>query len=292
MSRPERLKALAQLTRLPAGFTAASNILAAQFIASGGNPVWPEALLLVLASLALYHAGMVLNDCFDFATDARERPARPLPAGLFPRRGAWLLGWGLLLGGLAAAAAAGPRALAVATLLAALVVAYDGFFKGTRLGPLAMAACRYTNWLLGFSLVALGTEQLLLALPIGLYIVGVTTLGRQETGTPARVGIAMAALALAAAMVVILVLWWRGTLSFPWLPLVILPAGGYLLWRHLRLMIRGDAGAVRGLMTVLILGVIPLDALLVLGAGLPWQALAVLALLVPARLLARAIYVT
>ena len=292
MPVPGTLTAFAQLVRLPAGFTALSNIVAAQLVAHGGAPPWGVTAVLALASLAIYHAGMVLNDCFDYAEDARDRPARPLPAGRIGRTAAWALGFGLLAAGVVLAATAGSRSLAVAAALAALVVGYDAVLKHTALGPAAMAGCRYGNWLLGLSTVPFAPAALLVALPIGLYIAAVTTLGRQETGTPARAGIALAAVGIIAAATALVLLWAAGILPNVGAAAAAAAAGSWLVWRHLRLWQRPDAAGVRRLMTVLILGVIPLDAVVVLGAGLPLHALGVLALLVPARLLARVVYVT
>src|SRR5689334_7189991 len=36
---------------------------------------------LIVASAALYTAGIMFNDLFDYEVDARERPYRPLPSG-------------------------------------------------------------------------------------------------------------------------------------------------------------------------------------------------------------------
>jgi 4-hydroxybenzoate polyprenyltransferase len=176
-----------QLLRAGNVFTALSNILAGYLLAGG---TWQPAgplLLLLLASAALYLAGMVLNDVFDLEIDQAERPERPLPSGRIEPRVAKLVGWVLLVDGLTAAGLAawllgswGP--LLVALLLAAAIVAYDALLKGTRCAPVAMGACRALNVLLGASGVAahLGGAWFYAAV-LGLYTAGLTLLARNES---------------------------------------------------------------------------------------------------------------
>ncbi|HEY5720255.1 MAG TPA: UbiA family prenyltransferase, partial [Gammaproteobacteria bacterium] len=171
-----------QLVRLPAVFTAFANVLAAQLIVSGGRPDPATLLALLGASGCLYLAGMALNDCCDLELDRRERPGRPLPSGQLPLRGAWALGLGLLVAGVALAALAGVAAFTVALTLAVLIVLYDGWLKAGPLGPPAMAACRYANWLLGLAPAGLTAASWLLPLPLFAYVLGLTWLSRGETG--------------------------------------------------------------------------------------------------------------
>lgn len=83
--------------------TAVADIMAgaaiAGFLSDLDGLVW-----LVLATLGLYGGGVVLNDVFDAHLDAVERPERPIPSGRVPLRHAALLGAGLLICGVAAAA--------------------------------------------------------------------------------------------------------------------------------------------------------------------------------------------
>ena len=135
--------------------------------------------------MAIYAAGIALNDVFDYEIDLRERPGRPLPSGRVSRRfAAWL-------GGTAAAARPGPgraerlgrRALVVAALLAACVLAYDAGLKRTVLGPEVMGACRGLNLLLGMSQAPElgGPVAWLAAVALALFVAGVTWISRSET---------------------------------------------------------------------------------------------------------------
>ena len=106
---------------------------------------------------------MVLNDVFDFAIDAKERPFRPLPSGQIglrdgPRR--WLhaagAGRGRRLAGRAVCRVrAGGDSVAERRWWRRCwrlrVLLYNGFLKLTPLGPLGMGLCRFLNVLLGMS---------------------------------------------------------------------------------------------------------------------------------------------
>ncbi len=186
--------------RLPNVFTALADVtMGYLFVRHELTPVEAFACLAAASGL-LYTAGIVLNDVFDIDIDREERPERPLPSGaiawsLARAFGFILLGLGVVaawIGGLAfaAEAAAAPwRSGLVATLLAGLIVLYNTWLKRTPLGPLGMGACRFANVLLGMSLAAThtagwplgyGPAELLAAGGIGVYIVGVTWLARNE----------------------------------------------------------------------------------------------------------------
>jgi 4-hydroxybenzoate polyprenyltransferase len=121
-----RIKPYLQLVRLPNVFTAAADSLAGWLLVRGTLAEPRRWVPLVLASMAIYAAGIALNDYFDYATDLAERPGRPLPSGRVSRRFAAVLGWTLLLLGPVLAALSGSAtSLAVASLLSLCVLAYD-----------------------------------------------------------------------------------------------------------------------------------------------------------------------
>ncbi|CAL9580155.1 hypothetical protein SUDANB58_05019 [Streptomyces sp. enrichment culture] len=189
-SGSSRASAWAELLRLPALFTVPGDVLAGA--AAAGAPAGPRALLAIGSSLCLYEAGMALNDWADRAEDAAERPHRPLPSGRVRPAAALTAACALTGAGLALAAGAGRRALAVATPLAATVWAYDLTLKHTPAGPAAMAAARGLDLLLG---AAATTGRTRAALPsaalLGTHTLAVTAVSRRET----RGGSALAPLA-------------------------------------------------------------------------------------------------
>ncbi|MFJ3662994.1 SCO3242 family prenyltransferase [Streptomyces sp. NPDC090119] len=183
--RSSRSTAWAELLRLPALFTVPGDVLAGAATVSGRPG--PRTAWAIGSSLCLYEAGMALNDWADRAEDAAERPHRPLPSGRVRPAAALTAACALTATGLALAARAGRPALAVAAPLAATVWAYDLGLKRTPAGPVAMAAARALDLLLGAAATsgrvgpALSSAALL-----GTHTFAVTTVSRNETrgGSP------------------------------------------------------------------------------------------------------------
>nr|MBA2450371.1 UbiA family prenyltransferase [Chloroflexota bacterium] len=145
------MRAYLELVRVPNLFTAVGDVVAGYLLLSRGVGVDRRALVTVAAaSVALYAAGVVLNDYFDRDLDRVERPERPVPSGRVTPRSALLLGGGLLGLGCLLALAAGAVSGLVALLLATCIVLYDA--RGKRVpyvGSLNMGACRFLNVALG-----------------------------------------------------------------------------------------------------------------------------------------------
>lgn len=281
-----------QLLRLPAVFSAWSNILAAHLIATAGVPHWRLLAWQIGIATCLYWAGMVLNDCFDRAEDRRERPQRPLASGRVPLAAGWGLGTGLLALGLLLGLMAGGATLSLTLLLAAAVLLYDGLLKRGPLGPAAMGLCRYLNWLVGLSAAPVAGTALALALPMALYTAGVTVLSRIETGGERRAPVLAAAALVLLAGLAVIGLYAVDTLHEP-TAVVALGALTALIGTRLWRIYRDPVAAeVQAGVKLMLLGMIPLDALLVLGDGQWAGALLVLALLIPGKLLARGLYMT
>lgn len=187
------MKALVELVRAPAALTVPGDAVAGA--AASGWPFGRRTLALTGASVCIYWAGMALNDYADRHLDAIERPERPIPSGRIKPETALGVATGLTVGGLGiAAAAGGTRALRVAVPLAATVWAYDFVLKSTPLGPVAMAAARALDVMLG----AGGAKPALpAALTVGAHTLAVTVLSQSEVdgATPALPAAAMAATA-------------------------------------------------------------------------------------------------
>ena len=177
-----------QLLRAGNVFTAISNILAGFLLVRGEwQPILP-LIFLILASAALYLAGMVLNDVFDLEIDRVERPERPLPSGRIELGWAKLVGWGLMIDGLSAAAVAAWLLaswlpIITATGLAISIVAYDAWLKNTWFSPFSMGLCRTLNVLLGASVAAQSPNQraaYVYAIVLGIYTIGLILLASNE----------------------------------------------------------------------------------------------------------------
>ncbi|MCB1914452.1 MAG: UbiA family prenyltransferase [Rhodocyclaceae bacterium] len=287
-----RLRAWLELTRAPNVFTAVSNIVAAQFIVAQGLPEPVALLLLCCASACLYTGGIVLNDCFDYAEDLAERPSRPLPSGRISRPIAFAVGLLLLLAGWGLAAAVGSLPALLAAAVAAMVLCYDAWAKRTRLGPVAMAACRLGNWLLGLSSGGALATLWPLALPPFVYIASLTVLSRSETQGGDRRPVLVCAAGMLLCLLLLLAYHAIGLVHNA-LGLLLLGGGAVLVGLRLHRTWQDFVPAnIQRSVKFLVLGVIPFDALIVFAAGPWWGALVVVALLLPGVLIARRIYVT
>ncbi|TQJ56786.1 4-hydroxybenzoate polyprenyltransferase [Streptomyces sp. SLBN-115] len=193
-----RVRAWAELLRLPALFTVPGDALAGA--AALTRRPDHRTLLAIGSSCCLYEAGMVLNDWADRAEDVVDRPHRPLPSGRVSPAAAFTAACAFTAAGLALAAGAGRPALTIAVPLAATVWSYDLALKHTPAGPFAMAAARGLDLLLGAAATGGRARP---ALPsaalLATHTLAVTTLSRQETreGTPTA---ALAALATTGAL--------------------------------------------------------------------------------------------
>ncbi|MEU5892005.1 SCO3242 family prenyltransferase [Streptomyces sp. NPDC047461] len=181
-----RLADLAQLVRLPAALSVPGDVLAGAAAGAGTPP--PRILGTMASSIALYWAGMALNDYADATVDAVERPQRPVPSGRVERRTALATACGLTAAGLGLAAlTGGRRALGVALPLTGLVWAYDLGLKSTPAGPAAMAGARTLNVLSGAQ-PGHRVAALPAALLVGAHTYTVTALSRHEvSGAPREV---------------------------------------------------------------------------------------------------------
>ncbi len=305
LSWRERSLAVVELMRVANVFTAVADVWMGMILATGELPGL-AAVGITATTCLLYSAGMVLNDAFDHAIDREERPERPIPSGRISLQAAHLLGWLLLVGGisvgwLSAILAQNLLVGLLASLLALFVVAYDRGIKRTLAGPAVMALCRVANVLLGMSLAARWGESgivfdapLIPPLAIGLYIFSVTWFARNEAGKSPRWLLVLGTLGVAASLALCAAMPWIDLPGTP--PLGVKPEGWLLLWGVVAaLVLRRLASAivqprpqfVQRAVGHAILSLIFIDAALVLGYGGTYWGLMIIALLVPATLLAQ-----
>lgn len=187
LRRPLRIGTLLRLGRVSNLPTVWSNVLAGAVL--GGADLTragsQSALLLAMAAMsALYIAGMYLNDAFDRAIDARERPTRPIPAGEIGAPAVFAIGFGLLGGGLALIARFGPTAALAGCALAITIVVYDSWHKANPASPLIMGLCRALVYLAAAAALGDGSRQLAVAcgaLAMFAHVVGLTYAAKQES---------------------------------------------------------------------------------------------------------------
>jgi hypothetical protein len=195
-SRPSRARLYLRLGRVSNLPTVWTNVLAGTVLGGSAPELVTTCRLAVVVSL-FYVGGMFLNDAFDRAIDARERPERPIPSGAISAGEVFGIGFSLLACGLLgllwnAALRSGSAlpSLASGAVLAALIVLYDAWHKGNSLSPVVMGLCRgavYVTAALA-SGGSLRTSLLLGALVLAAYVVGLTFVARQENRKSYRAG--------------------------------------------------------------------------------------------------------
>lgn len=290
------IRALTELVRAPAAFSVPGDVLAGA--AAAGRRIDARTCGTAAASVCLYWAGMALNDHADRFVDVFERPERPLPSGRVRPGTALALAGGLTAAGLGIAAlSGGVRTLIVAVPLAGVVWGYDLAWKDGPAGPLAMAAARGLDVLLG---TGGGVGAMRSATPaaavVGVHTLAVTVLSRSEvSGASRRVAATTAALSSGAAGGALAVLRRgrhpaAGLVPRPQRALAAALAGVYT-WRfgtaQAAVARDGRAETVRKAVGAGIISLMPLQASLIAGRGEPLAALPVAAAGPLARRLAR-----
>ena len=296
------MRAWLELIRLPAVFTAPSDLLAG--LALGAvvvDGVWPlgRVALLVMASICIYAAGMAANDLFDADTDARERPARPLPSGRVSVAAVWRMVVGLQLAGVGLAWVGGgtPAGIATAATVAATYL-YNGLLKSGPFGPLMMGACRYGNAAIGLAAAsAFGATGAVVpaswVVPLGtlLYVAAVTGVSRHEADGLVRWGLrpALVAMPLLALHPVVWVL--AGVLPEV-LGAAAAVAAPLWLYAPVRRAWHGGPGPVRGAVMAGIFGIPLVNSALAFAAGRPSLALGIVLFALAGKVAAKRFYAT
>ncbi len=188
--RSQNFMAWLRLVRLPNLFTVPGDAWAgyavAALLARSGWRV-SEMLLIGLALLLAYAGGLIQNDLVDEDEDRKEgRTERPLVGGDVSRGAAvagLVLAW---LGGVFLAwVAGGAKMVLPFGLLLAMVSLYNVVLKPRSdvLASAGMGACRALSFLLGALVVGGGGHPVsfVLAFWLGVYVVGVTWIARNET---------------------------------------------------------------------------------------------------------------
>jgi 4-hydroxybenzoate polyprenyltransferase len=198
---------LGRISNLPTVWT---NVLAGSVLAGGAEPSEAVAQVMI-AMTAFYVGGMYLNDYFDRAIDARDRPGRPIHAGEIRASSVMLIGFGLLTVGIALMITFGPRAVLSGLVLAGVIVLYDFWHKGNRLSPVVMGLCRALVYIgTGVAMAGgISNATMIGAVALACHVAGITYAAKQESLD--RVGnlwpLALLAVPLLAALPVVLDGW-------------------------------------------------------------------------------------
>lgn len=257
---------LGRVSNLPTVWT---NTLAGVVLA-GGNVADPRTLPLIVALSLFYVAGMYLNDAYDAAIDARERPERPIPSGEVSVETVFTIGFGMMGLGLALLAWTGYGVVGGTGIgpimgglgLGAAIVLYNRRHKDNPLSPVLMGICRVLVYVTAGLAVAsvLRAPLWIGALLLLCYLIGLTYIAKQETlgevrnlwpllflGAPLVYALAGALESLSAAAL--------GATFVVWVGVAL-----WFLWRR-------QPGDVSRAVVSLIAGISLLDAVLIAGTG-------------------------
>jgi hypothetical protein len=261
VARPS-LSTLLRLGRISNVPTVWTNVLAGSVIA-GGEQHPNEIALIATAMTAFYVGGMYLNDFFDRAVDARDRPGRPIDAGEIRANSVLMIGMGLLAAGVALLICFGPRAVLCGILLAGVIVLYDVWHKGNILSPVVMGLCRALVYV-GTGVAATGNVSnatVIGALALASHVAGITYAAKQESLD--RVGNLWPLLLLAVPLFAVLPVLFSGWITMAAFA-VLLAADAFAI----RLLVkRPSRGAVPLAVSGLIAAICLVDALAIAAAG-------------------------
>lgn len=254
---------LGRISNLP---TVWSNVLAGTLLA-GAQPDVNTGLVLLAASL-LYEGGMWLNDAFDSAIDARERPQRPIPSGEIAVRSVFAVGFGLLGAGVALLSASGWPAIASALLLALAIIGYNLHHKGVVWSPWLMGFCRALVYVTAGSVASAEPEPRLILAAVALlaYVAGLSYAAKQENLDQFRASWPLALLSAP-------LLYGAAHIGWTALPYLVL----FSAWLAHCLLLLYRRHEIRRAVEGFIAGIALVDALFIANSGAPLLALAAVA---------------
>lgn len=236
-----RLSTLLRLGRISNIPTVWTNVIAGSVIA--GDAQRPaEVMLVAVAMSAFYIGGMYLNDFFDRAVDARDRPGRPIDTGEIRAGAVSVIGFSLLATGIVLMIPFGLTAMFWSALLASAIVLYDVWHKGNPFSPIVMGTCRALVYL-GAGVAMAGSisdATLIGAFALASHVAGLTYAAKQESLD--RIGNLWPLVMLAAPLLIAL----PGVTS------------GWTVIASFILLLAADTAAVRLLTTRPVPGAVPL----------------------------------
>ncbi len=291
------------LIRLPNLFTVPTNILVGYFAIIGST--YTNALelsLLILSSLMMYISGIVFNDYFDFETDLRERPNRPLPSRRVTKKGALIIALISLISANILALVVSTASFIISIILSFIVISYDFKLKNTILGPLTMGSARFLNIILGASpalfVIATSYNLLLRIVSVSLflfvYIIAISLLSKKEVDVESlqktsKTVIVSVSIVFAIILSIVFT-YFLGIFKIDLFVNLILFAG--IMVAIFRQINFDESLTIQNGVKYMVISIIVLDSIFLSGTiGLKYGLLSLI-LIVPSILLARKLYVT
>ena len=171
-----------QLVRIPGIFTALSNVMIGYFFSLSETGVVSFPFLFLTSGM-LFCSGMIFNDYFDLQIDKKERPDRPLPTKKISKQNALLLGVIFLILANFFAYVVGYYSLIISLIMTILIISYNYKLKFISfLGIFNLSFIRFLNVLLGFSILSITFDIIQYAIPVGIFVGGISIFAKNESG--------------------------------------------------------------------------------------------------------------
>jgi 4-hydroxybenzoate polyprenyltransferase len=182
MTYTDHLRAHLALARISNTPTVVSNVLAGAVLAVPLAFEW-RIVVVALAMVLFYTAGMYLNDIFDYEIDVRDRPERPLPSGRVQVPVAWVSTIAMFVLGLMLLGTVSTASFASGVILVGLIVVYDFWHKGNPIGPLLMAGTRVLVYVTAFTAYStdISVGLVLWCIVMLAYVAGLTSIAKTES---------------------------------------------------------------------------------------------------------------
>lgn len=283
------IKPYLQLVRVPGIFTAFTNILLGFFAVQEINTDWFFLGPLLTTSGFLFLAGTTLNDYFDYNIDKRERPDRPLPSGIIPRKTALYLGLVFLIVANISSSIVGTQSFVLSLVITVLILTYNAKSKKNPvLGILNLSSIRFLNVILGTTIVSFNLEIIWFAIPIAIFVAGISILAKTENSLSSRNTEVLNIMFILITIIYIIVITFnRGFIHFVFLGLFIIAVFvPYMIYKD------RTSKNVQKKVTFQLLAIIILDATLISVFSDVTYAMLALVLYIPAYLILHKTYLT
>ena len=279
------LKNIFQLVRFPGIFTAFSNVLIGFFLISNGNFEFNVLPFLLTTTGFLFAGTMVMNDYADHKIDSVERPKRPLVSGKISRNTALYLTIVCFSIANLSAVMIGETSIIISLLMTGLIISYNFKLKNiTSAGIFTISAIRFLNIILGFSIVELNFEILPYAIPVAIYVAGISILAKNELNTNSKDSILNKIfLIVTIASVIYLIVQ-----NYGWISIIFLGIFSILIlfsWKYYKTN-------TSKVVTIQILGIILLDAIIVSLTNEFVYGIILSSLIIPAYIITKKLYIT
>jgi len=283
------IRSYLQLVRIPGIFTAFTNVLVGVYFVQQTEIDWFSVGPLLIASGFLFLAGMSLNDYFDYNTDKKERSHRPLASGKIPRRIALYLGLGFLIAANISSSIVGLQSLLLSIVMTVLILSYDIKSKSIPvIGILNLSFIRFLNIILGATVVSLTPEIIKMAIPIAIFVAGISILAKTETSPSKKAEVANILFIAATISYVVIFTMDIGEI----VQLGFLVLFGFAVFIPFLIYKEKTNKNIQNKVTSQLLAIIILDATLIYAFSDAILALSALILYIPAYLILRIIYLT